>query len=518
MKRNGIFLDDTHYGTKDFGNPVNLNLLKKRDSICLNPSAKSFVQRTENLKNEVEVESNWNNDREGIRILNPLANSFLPCDDCSNCSGGLLLGEGSKLDPNPLNPLAEEFHPKYNLNTLMDLSDGCYESFSIGQLGDTEGDDTNSISSSWPSLLDVSTPKNSELNSPQSSRNTSISPTESLKSMASSFNPILAIAESFDSRSSGNVSVISNDDDPQYALKKLREKNSERPIFAHLNINSISSKFEPLFDIVQDNIDFLLVTESKIDDTFPHGQFQVEGFARPIRLDRTRNGGGLIIFIRDDLTCKELKPRTLFPELECTFLEIRIRQCKWLIVVGYNPHKDGIRNFLEKIGTELDKLIPNYENILMLGDWNSSVNEDCMKEFCETYSLDNLIKEPTCFKSVDNPSSIDVILTNKKHCFQNSMVVETGLSDFHKMTMTVMREYFKKKDPIKITYQDKRKFDAIKFREFIKTQLSHKTHLKVEDLQSILVNTYTQAAPFKAKILCGNNGRVMNKNAIKGIF
>lgn len=515
MKRNGIFLDDTHYGTKDFGNPVNLNLLKKRDSICLNPTAKSFVPRTENLKNEVEVESNWNNDREGIRILNPLANSFLPYDDCSNCSGGLLLGEGSKLDPNPLNPLAEEFHPKYNLNTLMDLSDGCYESFSIGQLGDTEGDDTNSISSSWPSLLDVSTPKNSEFNSPQSSRNTSISPTESLKSMASSFNPILATTESFDSRSSGNVSIISNDDDPQYALKKLREKNSERPIFAHLNINSISSKFEPLFDIVQDNIDFLLVTESKIDDTFPHGQFQVEGFARPIRLDRTRNGGGLIIFIRDDLTCKELKPRTLFPELECTFLEIRIRQCKWLIVVGYNPHKDGIRNFLEKIGTELDKLIPNYENILMLGDWNSSVNEDCMKEFCETYSLDNLIKEPTCFKSVDNPSSIDVILTNKKHCFQNSMVVETGLSDFHKMTVTVMRKYFKKKDPIKITYQDKRKFDAIKFREFIKTQLSHKTHLKVEDLQNILVNTYTQAAPFKTKILRGNNGRFMNKTLSK---
>ena len=55
MKRNGIFLDDIHYGTKDFGNPVNLNLLKKRDSICLNPLAKSFVPRTEHLKNEVEV-------------------------------------------------------------------------------------------------------------------------------------------------------------------------------------------------------------------------------------------------------------------------------------------------------------------------------------------------------------------------------------------------------------------------------------------------------------------------------
>ena len=197
--------------------------------------------------------------------------------------------------------------------------------------------------------------------------------------------------------------------------------------------------------MVQDSIDFLLITESKIDDTFPHGQFQVQGFTRPIRLDRNRNGGGLIMFIRDDLTCKELKPRTLFPELECTFLEIRIRQCKWLIVVGYNPHKEGIGNFLDKIGTELDKLLPEYENLLMLGDWNSSVNEENMREFCETYSLENLVKEPTCFKSIDNPSSIDIILTNKKHCFQNTKVIETGLSDFHKMTVTVMKKYFKKK-------------------------------------------------------------------------
>ena len=95
------------------------------------------------------------------------------------------------------------------------------------------------------------------------------------------------------------------------------------------------------------------------------------------------------------------------------------------------------------------------------------------------------------------------------------MVVETGLSDFHKMTVTVMRKHFKKKDPIKITYQDERKFDAIKFRKFIKTQLSNRNNLKIEDLQSILVNTYTQAAPFKTKILRGNNARFMNQTLSK---
>ena len=70
-----------------------------------------------------------------------------------------------------------------------------------------------------------------------------------------------------------------------------------------------------------------------------------------------------------------------------------------------------------------------------------------MKNFCETYDLTNLITEPTCFKSVENPSSIDVILTNRKESFENSTTVETGLSDCHRMTLTVMKRYYKKLEP-----------------------------------------------------------------------
>ena len=310
----------------------------------------------------------------------------------------------------------------------------------------------------------------------------------------------------------GSVStILSDDEDPYYILKKLKEKNSERPVIAHLNINSISSKFEPLTSMIKDNVDFLLVTESKLDDTFPHGQFQIEGYARPIRLDRTRNGGGLIIFVRDDLTCKELKPRVLYPELECTFLELRVRQSKWLVLVGYNPHKEKIKDFLDKIGQELDKMVPKYDNLLMLGDWNSTVKEQDMKEFCEMYGLENLIKENTCFKSLENPSSIDLILTNKKRSFQNSTVVETGLSDFHKMTVTVMKKYFKKKEPIIIKYHDRKNFDAVKFREDIRNQILSEGKMRSDKLQEILTGTFLQHAPIKIKRLRANNAPFIDK-------
>ena len=271
-------------------------------------------------------------------------------------------------------------------------------------------------------------------------------PPTNLNPLVDPFIPLsdLSYSDTTSAGSTGNASS-SDENDPMSILTGLKEKNSERPIIAHLNINSISSKFEPLTALIQDTIDLLLVTESKLDETFPLDQFQIEGFSRPIRLDRNRNGGGLIIFIREGLTCKELLPRKLYPNLECTFLELRIRQCKWLVVIGYNPHKEKIGNFLNQLSTEIDRHLPNYDNLLMLGDWNSAVTEKEMLDFCEMYNLDNLIKEPTCFKSTENPSSIDLMLTNKKNSFQNSTAVETGLSDFHKMTVTVMKRYFKKK-------------------------------------------------------------------------
>ena len=165
------------------------------------------------------------------------------------------------------------------------------------------------------------------------------------------------------------------------------------------------------------------------------------------------------------------------------------------MVAGYNPHKEKISYFLRNVGKELDKYLTNYENLLMLGDWNSSVTEKAMTEFCEMYNLENLIREPTCYKSAENPSSIDIMLTNKKLSFQNSMTLETGLSDFHKMTLTVMKRYFKKKPPITITYRDLKSFDGFKFREDIRNQLEQIGDLDIDDFKHVFTSTGNANAP-----------------------
>ena len=96
--------------------------------------------------------------------------------------------------------------------------------------------------------------------------------------------------------------------------------------------------------------------------------------------------------------------------------------------------------------------------MLILGDFNVGMHEPHMKSFCETYKLTNLIKQPTCYKNPDNPAYIDLILTNVPRTFQSNCVIETGLSDFHLMTLTIMRKTFKRQMPRIINYRSFKRF------------------------------------------------------------
>ena len=73
-------------------------------------------------------------------------------------------------------------------------------------------------------------------------------------------------------------------------------------IVGNLNINSISSKSDE-FEIM---VRGLTVTETKLDYSFPEVQFCKNSFSIPLSLDKNRNGGGLIIYLRDDITSKML--------------------------------------------------------------------------------------------------------------------------------------------------------------------------------------------------------------------
>ena len=67
-----------------------------------------------------------------------------------------------------------------------------------------------------------------------------------------------------------------------------------------------------------------------------------------------------------------------------------------------------------------------------MGDFNTEEKDQNIRNFMESYNLKNIVKAPTCFKS-DRTRTIDMILTNRASNFQNTVSIETGLSDFHCM-------------------------------------------------------------------------------------
>ena len=88
------------------------------------------------------------------------------------------------------------------------------------------------------------------------------------------------------------------------SLQTISKDDLNKLIFVHLNINSIRNKFDSLADIIKDNIDILMISETKVDDFFLVGQFFLDGFGTPFRLVRNRNGGGIILFVRNDIPAK----------------------------------------------------------------------------------------------------------------------------------------------------------------------------------------------------------------------
>ena len=143
-----------------------------------------------------------------------------------------------------------------------------------------------------------------------------------------------------------------------------------------------------------------------------------------------------------------------------------------------------------------------------------------MNEFCENHNLSSFIRESACYKNPENPSCIDLFLTNSPNSFQNSSVVETGLSDFHRMIVTVMKTSFQRLPPKIRHYRDYSNYDNNMFRVSLFNELS-KLNIEAIDLNKFIpvcIDTLNNHAPSKKKYIRGNHLPFMNKELLKEIM
>ena len=303
--------------------------------------------------------------------------------------------------------------------------------------------------------------------------------------------------------------------EPHQALENIRRRNINRLIFAQLNINSLRNKFESLQHMINKNIDVLLISETKIDSSFPSAQFHLEGYATPYRLDRNANGGGILLYIREDIPSKLLNTDL---SIEGFFVEIRLRKKKWLLCSSYNPKKNLIANHLKCIGRNLDSQLGQYENFILMGDFNVEPNDANMKDFCQIYGCKNIVKDKTCFKNPINPTCIDLIITNRPKSFQESEVIETKLSDFHKMNLTVMKVFYNKQKPKIIQYRKYKGFSNEAFMQELKSALARFSQFSFRAFKSTVDYILQKHAPIKKRYVRANQASFMNSKIHKEVM
>ena len=139
-----------------------------------------------------------------------------------------------------------------------------------------------------------------------------------------------------------------------------------------------------------------------------------------------------------------------------------------------------IKGYLEYISKEIESHSSKYDSFLLLGDFYSEPTEEVMKSFCQIYNFKNLLDKTTCYKNPSNPLCVDVITTNKPRSFQNSCTFETGLSDFHKMTLTVLKPSFAKQKPRVLICRNYKFFNNTLFRDQVLNKLRN-SNLQITD-------------------------------------
>lgn len=334
-----------------------------------------------------------------------------------------------------------------------------------------------------------------------------------------------ANASLVDSSLSSENSFSSGDDTiflPGY--QKLALEHAKNFKIGHINANSIGRlKFEEITHWLELNyFDLLVITETKLNSTFPDSQFQVHGF-RLLRNDRNRCGGGVAMFIRSNIPFMRAKRLESFIGIECVAVRLKLSN-SWTTFVGlYRPPslekstwKFEMCNLFETV-TEMSK------DVFILGDFNCDMlnpnkppnqGRDLM-DIMDIFAFENLISGAT--RITDNSQTLlDLVLTNSKLRVLQAGVSNPHVSD-HALVYAILRVFSPKCRSQKICFRSMKNFDVDKFCDDLNYAPFVTVMNSFEDVndnlfafESMYTSILDEHAPMKTVRVRGNQVPFMN--------
>ena len=268
--------------------------------------------------------------------------------------------------------------------------------------------------------------------------------------------------------------------------------------------------------MIENHLDLLCFGESKLDNSYPTGQFSISGYSSPYRLDVSKSSGGLLIYVNENIASRQLTDYKFCGDIQALPIELNFLKSKWLFLPIYRPPRTNLSDFINEISNIIDFYSNKYQNILIGGDFNVEVSDKTLETFMNKYELFSLIKAPTCFKGT-NGRCIDLFLTNKKQSFMHNNTFETGFSDFHSMIYTMFKMRYTKLPPIITRYRCYKNYNANIFYRELNENINNIVYKNFNTFEAIFRQTLDKHAPIKTKIKRGNNKPFVNKVLSKAI-
>ena len=335
------------------------------------------------------------------------------------------------------------------------------------------------------------------------------------------------VSDITDVNKSDNECTIDNDAEDLFKdIAEFKQTHQNNFVFIHINVNSIRHKFALLQEILsKHHIDYLAISESKLDESFPDAQFSVQGY-NIFRQDYTASSGGLIVYIRSDIPHRRLKNAECNTDgIESLCTELTIGNTKSVFICVYKHPKVKPAVFKDKMCQMADYLFRSHNDLIFLGDMNSCPSKsNVISELCDMYGLYNLITEPTCFKSATAPSLIDVILVTDRKKYSGVINCNCHVSDVHNSIGAATRRFAPLRKPRHVFYRSYKNFSDADFCHDILSAPFHVSEVfdDVEDMawftSSLLGDIVEEHAPTKRKLIKHENAPFMNARLRRAIY
>ena len=147
---------------------------------------------------------------------------------------------------------------------------------------------------------------------------------------------------------------------------------------------------------------------------------------------------------------------------------------------------------------------------MLIEVFNAEESESCLSQFLFEINSKNIDKEPTFYKSLINQSYIDLVITNSFSSLQNTNTVSTGLSDFYKMVITVLKQTFQRSSPKELVSRDYKNFDRLTFKRDLEEKLNQQIN-ECKHFEQIFLKVLNTHTPIKRESLRANHVPYMTK-------